>query len=241
MRCFVCWRKLTNYYQVDGVFLCSTCSAQKAAERSSQVCKRCGLRSQLLVRTSQGRLCPTCREAASGSSPEDDLMLKMAQSAADKFYKSGREGEYYQENPAYPLLQSFVHLALILALAVHASMLDDPLLSAIEGALSLALAILLICFFTVRIKVYDDEVRLLYGPFTYQVKKKDFEKVEISGPSKALAYGLLPWRDSHGWLLMFLMGPGPAIIIRKKKGLFRSVMVTSADPVNLLQQIAKRL
>ncbi len=245
LQCFVCSRRTTDPYYVNGVPLCSTCSTQKSAEAEKRYCSRCTASSanSIILYTQYGLLCSTCRsEVRAVEKPTESVRLRrLLNGAIVKFYKNGREDDYHEEQSSLPLMQTAVHIALIIALVVLPVFSVNPLILALELSIVIALVLLLVSFLWIRIKIYDDEIRCLYGPFTYSINKCDLEQVEIITPQNYLAYGMMIRRNPHGWVLKFIRGPGPGILIRKKSGLFRSVFISSSDPVNLLQKIAKKL
>jgi hypothetical protein len=245
LQCFICSRKTADPYYVNGVPLCSTCSTQKSAEAEKKYCSRCTATSanSIVLYTQYGLLCSTCRaEARTVEKPTESVRLRrLLNGAIVKFYKEGREDDYHEEQSSLPLMQTFVHLILIIALAILPVFSENVILMAAEIVLDILLIVLLVSFLYIRIKIYDDEIRCLYGPFTYSIDKCDIEQVEIIQPQNYLAYGMMIRRNPHGWVLKFIRGKGPGILLRKKSGLFRSVFISSSDPVNLLQKIAKKL
>lgn len=242
-QCFVCSRKTGDPYYVNGVPLCSTCSTQKSAESEKRYCSRCSTSDSVILYTQYGLLCSSCRSAVREVEEvtEPVRLRRIINGAIVKFYKAGREGDYFEEHSSLPALQTLVHVLLIIALAVLPLFSGHVFLVAAELLLDILLISLLISFVWIRVKVYDDEIRLLYGPFTYAIKKSDMEQVEIIKPQNYLAYGMMVRRDSRGWVLKFIRGPGPGILVRKKSGLFRSVFFSTQDPVGLLQNIAKKM
>lgn len=244
-QCFVCSRKTTNPYYVNGVPLCSTCSTQKSAEQEVQYCSRCNASSasSIILYTPYGLLCSSCRGAAVKIEKVNDsvLLRRMVNAAIVAFYRGSRNDEYYEEQSGLPALQTLIHILLIIMLAVLPFFSGNPLLSAAEILLDALLILLLISFVYIRVKIYGEEIRFLYGPFTYRVCKKDIEKVEITSSHNYLAYGIAPSLDKNGLVLKFVRGSLPGILIRKKSGIFRSVFFSTSDPVNLLKNIAKRM
>ncbi|MBU0527604.1 hypothetical protein KKE92_03930 [Candidatus Micrarchaeota archaeon] len=244
-QCFVCSKSITDAYYVNGIPLCSTCSTQKSAESEKRYCVRCNASSfnSIILYTQYGLLCSSCRaEARLIEKPNESVQIRrLVNGAIVKFYKSGREDDYYEEYSSLPAVQTLIHIALIVLLSVLSVFSGNIFLLIFDVLLDIFLIFLLVSFVWIRIKIYDNEIRCLYGPFTYSINKCDLDQVEIIKPHNYLAYGLSIRRNKYGWLLKFLRGPGPGILIKKKSGFFRSVFISSSDPVNLLQNIAKKL
>ncbi len=244
-QCFVCSKTTADTYYVNGVPLCSTCSSQKSVESEKRYCTRCSASSSnsIVLYTQYGLLCSSCRSDVRGieKQTESVQIRRLFNSAIVKFYKSGREDDYYEENSSLPAVQTLLHIVLIVLLSVLSVFSGNIILMALGILLDISLIILLVSFVWIRVKIYDTEIRCLYGPFTYSINKCDIEQVEIIKPHNYLAYGLSIRRNKYGWLLKFLRGPGPGILIIKKSGLFRSVFISSTDPVTLLQNIAKKM
>ena len=244
-QCFVCSRGTKEPYYVNGIPMCSTCSTQKSAEQEVQYCSRCNApsSSSIILYTPYGLLCSSCRgQAAKIEKVNDSVLLRrMVNGAIVAFYRGPRHDEYYEEQTGLPALQTLVHILLIVSLALLPFFSGNILLSALEIVLDALLILLLISFIYIRVKIYEEEIRFLYGPFTYRICKKDIEKIEITSSRNYLAYGLAPSLDRGGPVLKFIRGPLPGIMIRKKSGFFRSVFFSTSDPVNLLKNIAKRM
>ncbi len=244
-QCFICSKSITNAYDVNGIPLCSTCSTQKSAESEKRYCTRCSATSlnSIILYTPYGLLCSTCRADANLiEKPTESVQIRrLINGAIVQFYKGGREDDYYEEYSPLPAVQTLVHIALIVLLSLLPLFSGNIFLLIFDILLDIFLITLLVSFVWIRVKIYDNEIRCLYGPFTYSINKCDIEHVEIIEPHNYLAYGLSVRRNKYGWLLKFLRGPGPGILIKKKSGLFRSVFISSSDPVTLLQNIAKKM
>ncbi len=243
--CFICNRNTPNIYYEDGTPMCSTCMTHYKVDRVR--CQRCGVSQKNVHMTyAKGvRCCINCAQKLSQADIDDEstvgkIVGETTKYAVGKFYKDQRSGEYYKETSPLPIVQSFIHLVIIFVVLVHGLNQASIILKIFEVSIGIIFILLLIIFATIRIKIYDNEIRCLYGPFTYLISKKEITKAEFSDASKFFGYGLIiSWNKSL--ILKFITGNEPGVILRKKSGFFKSVFISSPNPTKLLEHIAKKM
>lgn len=244
VECFSCWRKTDNVYYVGGIPLCSTCQTRSQADEFS--CNVCGISSRTIpITTVHGTAyCIHCINRLPAQErknvSEKSVFGALIEHGADKLFKPYRKDPYHIDKSPVPWVQSFIHLAVILLISVYALAQADLFLQ-IGGLLIAALLIVLLhTFATIRVKVFDDEIRCMYGFFTYVIRKGDIESAALMPPSRFVGYGVV-----FGWYgglaIQFLTGNEPRILFKKKFGLFRSVLISTPEPAKLLEHIAKKM
>lgn len=100
----------------------------------------------------------------------------------------------------------------------------------------LACAASLWVFYTIKFGADNESVFIKGGPFTYRIKRKDVASVEIM-PNIPFYAGwgirLLWW---NRWAIGFITRHGPSIVITKKSGLFKKVVMSVSDPHAFLKK-----
>ncbi|MBS3068240.1 hypothetical protein J4450_06040 [Candidatus Micrarchaeota archaeon] len=222
--CFACGTKSNIVYRSKGTPLCPSCETGLVTKEVR--CSNCKMPSTSIpvIRYEQGLFCSTCAIEL--------IKKKKIEPPAPK--------EYYKDTSSFPLIQSFVHIALIILLIINALAQTNLSLLYVELFLAAFLVFLLITFATIKIEIYEDKIECDYGFFTYEIKKKDIIKAEVTTPSRFFGYGVLIGKEKD-WIIKFLTGREPCVGLYKRSGFFKKVFISTPQPAILLENIAKRM
>ncbi len=222
--CFACGVKSSIVYRFRGTPLCPSCETGLVTKEVR--CSNCKMPSTStpIIRYEQGLFCSSCANSL--------IKKKKIEPPTPK--------EYYKDTSGFPFIQGFIHLGLIILLVMNAINQTSLALMYVEIFIALILIFLLYTFATIKVEIYEDKIECDYGFFTYSIKKKDITKAEITAPSKFFGYGVLISKDKE-WIVKFLTGREPCVVLHKKSGFFKKVFISTEQPTALLENIAKRM
>ncbi|MBI5226486.1 PH domain-containing protein [Candidatus Micrarchaeota archaeon] len=94
------------------------------------------------------------------------------------------------------------------------------------GTAVVAVAYVLIAFYTMEYRITTDELQIRYPPFLYRIPKRDIRRIEVAK---------LPWWRGvgvkMGWhRIAFTTRYGQAMHIERKTGFFHDVWLTPDEP-----------
>ena len=86
-------------------------------------------------------------------------------------------------------------------------------------------------FFDMRFGVKDGKIFAKTGPFSFKIDRDSVERVEILERIPVWAgWGLRVWWYRGGLALAFVSSHKPSLLLRKKTGLFKQIVLTVEDP-----------
>jgi hypothetical protein len=104
------------------------------------------------------------------------------------------------------------------------------------GAVTVVLVFTSWSFFNMRFRITTEGVEAVMFPFTSKVPYQNIRDVHVIGIPWYVGWGLRIW----GRRLAYVSMHKPAVAVEKKKGIFRTLVLTTEDPVEFARMIQDR-
>ena len=161
----------------------------------------------------------------------------LCKSKATGVEKKMKAGSDFEEKATYSyLMKAFVAMgavAILIVLILSYSMIPESL-SLMKWLTLLILLISLVAlwlFFDLKFGVRGGNIYAKTGPFSFRIDKRDIEKAEIVHRIPLWAgWGVRIWWYRGGLALAFVSSHKPALLLRKKSGLFKQIVFTVENP-----------
>jgi hypothetical protein len=92
-------------------------------------------------------------------------------------------------------------------------------------------------FFNMRFRITTEGVEAWIAPFTYRIKFEEIEYVKIKDVPWYVGWGMRIWGRRIGFISMHK----PSVYIKKKVGIFRTFVLSTADAENFQKMIEEHI